>query len=95
MLMRPDAILINTSRGALVDEDALAAALEHGQIAAAAVDVLEEEPPRSGSPLIDTAQSVITPHVAWQSTEARRRLLAISVENLRAFLAGQPQNVVS
>ena len=72
-----------------------AAALERGQIAAAAVDVLEEEPPRSGSPLIDTAQSVITPHVAWQSTEARRRLLAISVENLRAFLAGQPQNVVS
>lgn len=95
MLMRPDAILINTSRGALVDEGALAAALERGQIAAAAVDVLEEEPPRSGSPLIDTAQSVITPHVAWQSTEARRRLLAISVENLRAFLAGQPQNVVS
>lgn len=95
MQMRPDAILINTSRGALVDEKALAAALERGQIAAAAVDVLEEEPPRSGSPLIDAPNSFITPHVAWQSTETRQRLLNISVENLRSFLGGEPRNVVS
>lgn len=95
MLMRPDAILINTARGALVDEAALAAALQQGKIAAAAMDVLEQEPPRTGSPLIDAPGCVITPHVAWQSTEARERLLSISVENLRCFMAGEPQNVVS
>lgn len=95
MLMRPDAVLINTSRGGLVDEAALAAALSRGQIAAAAVDVLETEPPRSGSPLIDSAACIVTPHIAWQSTEARERLCQISVENLRCFLAGNPQNVVS
>lgn len=95
MLMRPDALLVNTSRGALVDEAALAAALQRGQIAGAAVDVMEEEPPRNGSPLIEAPHCVITPHIAWQSTEARERLLNISVENLRCFLAGEPQNVVS
>lgn len=95
MLMRPDAILINTSRGGLVDEAALAAALKRGQIAAAGVDVLEQEPPRDGSPLIDSDRCLVTPHIAWQSTEARKRLLAVSVDNLRAYMAGEPQNVVS
>lgn len=94
-LMRSDAILVNTSRGGLVDEAALACALEQGQIAAAAVDVLETEPPRQGSPLIDSGRCIVTPHIAWQSTEARERLLAISAGNLRSFLAGEPQNVVS
>lgn len=95
MLMRQDAILVNTSRGPLIDEPALASALNRGQIAAAAVDVLESEPPRNGSPLIEARNCIITPHIAWQSTEARQRLLAITVENLKAYLSGHPQNVVS
>lgn len=95
MLMRQDAIMVNTSRGPLIDEPALASALNRGQIAAAAVDVLESEPPRNGSPLIEARNCIITPHIAWQSTEARQRLLAITVENLKAYLSGHPQNVVS
>lgn len=94
-LMRPDAILINTSRGALVDEAALTAALRRRQIAAAAIDVMEQEPPREDSPLMECDNCFITPHIAWQSTEARQRLINISAENLRAFVAGTPQNVVS
>ena len=93
--MRPDAILINTSRGALVDEAALTAALRRRQIAAAAIDVMEQEPPREDSPLMECDNCFITPHIAWQSTEARQRLINISAENLRAFVAGTPQNVVS
>ncbi len=94
-LMRPDTILINTSRGALVDEAALTAALRRRQIAAAAIDVMEQEPPREDSPLMECDNCFITPHIAWQSTEARQRLINISAENLRAFVAGTPQNVVS
>lgn len=94
-LMKPTAIIINTARGPLVDEDALADALASGRLAFAAVDVLAVEPPRQGSPLIGLDNCIVTPHVAWQSTDARRRLLDVSAANLRAFLAGAPQNVVN
>lgn len=93
-LMKPSAILINTSRGPLIDEDALAAALRSGRIAAAAVDVLCEEPPRSGSPLVGCPGAYITPHIAWQSTQARRRLLDIAMSNVGAYVKGTPVNVV-
>lgn len=93
-LMKPTAILINTSRGPLIDEDALAAALRSGRIAAAAVDVLCEEPPRSGSPLVGCPGAYITPHIAWQSTQARRRLLDIAMSNVGAYVKGTPVNVV-
>lgn len=93
-LMKPSAILINTSRGPLIDEDALAAALRSGRIAAAAVDVLCEEPPRSGSPLVGCPGAYITPHIAWQSTQARRRLLDIAMSNVGAYVKGAPVNVV-
>lgn len=94
-LMKPTAVVINTARGPLVDEDALADALASGRLAFAAVDVLDVEPPRQSSPLIGLDNCIVTPHVAWQSTDARRRLLDVSAANLRAFLAGAPQNVVN
>lgn len=93
-LMKPTAILINTSRGPLVDEAALAEALRENRIAAAGVDVLCEEPPRSGSPLIGCERCFISPHIAWQSSEARARLIDISISNLKAFCEGRPQNLV-
>lgn len=92
--MKPTAILINTSRGGLIDEEALAAGLREGLIAAAGIDVLCEEPPRHGSPLSGCPHCYVTPHIAWQSTQARRRLLDITAENLRRFIAGKPQNTV-
>ena len=94
-LMKPTAILINTGRGPLVDENALAAALNEGRIMAAGVDVLQEEPPRKGSPLIGARNCYITPHRAWATQAARTRLLSIALENIKAFMAGKPQNVVS
>lgn len=93
-LMKPSAILINTARGGLVDEFALADALRNGRLAAAGLDVLEHEPPRADCPVIGLPNCIVTPHVAWQSTAARRRLLAVSADNLAAFLAGCPRNVV-
>lgn len=93
-LMKPTAILINTSRGPLVDEEALADALNSSRIAAAGIDVLCEEPPRNGSPLIGCKNCFVTPHIAWQSSQARQRLIDISVANLKAYVAGSPQNVV-
>lgn len=94
-LMKPSAIVINTGRGPLVDEAALAEALNSGRIAAAGVDVLEEEPPVDGSPLIEARNCHITPHIAWATQAARQRLFNIAVENVKAFLNGAPQNVVS
>jgi len=93
-LMKPTAILINTGRGPLVDEVALAAALNEGRIMAAGVDVLQEEPPRKGSPLIGARNCYITPHIAWATKAARERLLNIAVANVKAFMEGKPQNAV-
>lgn len=93
--MKPSAFLLNTSRGGLVDERALADTLNAGKIAGAGLDVLSEEPPPSENPLLRATNCIITPHNAWGTRAARARLLRISVENVRAFLAGKPQNVVS
>ncbi len=94
-LMKPSAFLINTSRGPLVNEQDLADALNAGRIAGAGVDVLSVEPPRPDNPLLSAKNIVITPHIAWATRSARARLLQTSLENLRAFIAGAPQNVVS
>lgn len=93
--MKRSAYLINAARGQLVDEAALADALAAGTIAGAGLDVVSEEPIRADNPLLRAPNCVITPHVAWASLAARRRLMATTVENVRAFLAGTPQNVVS
>ena len=93
-LMKPTAILINTGRGPLIDEEALADALNEGRIMAAGVDVLQEEPPRKGSPLIGARNCFITPHIAWATQAARTRLMNIAVANVKAFMEGKPQNVV-
>ena len=93
-LMKPTAILINTARGPIIDEQALADALNSERIHAAGIDVLCEEPPRQGSPLFSARNCFVTPHIAWATLEARTRLLKICEENLRAFVEGSPQNVV-
>lgn len=92
--MKRGVILINTARGALVNEDDLAKAIKDGQVGAAGLDVLAQEPPRDGSPLIGLKNCYITPHVAWQSTAARKRLIKITAENVKAWIDGKPQNVV-
>ncbi len=94
-LMKPSAIVVNTGRGPLVDEQALADALNEGRIQAAGLDVLDQEPPRNGSPLITARNCFITPHIAWASKAARERLLRVALENLKAFAAGTPQNQVN
>jgi len=94
-LMKPTAFLINTSRGAVVDETALFEALQHGALAGAGLDVMDKEPPPSGHPLLSTPNCYVTPHFAWASTDARRRLLDEVVENVRGFLEGHPRNVVN
>lgn len=93
--MKHTAILINTGRGPLVDEQALANALNSGMLRAAGIDVLTEEPPVNGTPLTDCPNCHITPHIAWATAEARKRLLSIAIENVRAFIEGSPLNVVS
>jgi glycerate dehydrogenase len=93
--MKPSAFLINTARGPLVDEVALAAALDVGRIAGAGLDVLSQEPPAAGNPLLRAHNCIITPHMAWASRAARARLMDATVANVRAFLAGSPRNVVS
>jgi glycerate dehydrogenase len=94
-LVKPSAFLINTSRGPLVDEQALAEALENKHIAGAGLDVLEQEPPAAENPLIAARNCYITPHIAWATASARERLMRIVVENVKAFLSGSPQNIVS
>lgn len=94
-MMKPTSILINTGRGPLVDERALADALRNGEIAAAGVDVLSQEPPRPDNPLLSAPNVRITPHISWATLEARKRLLDISVQNLEFYLAGSPRNVVN
>ncbi|GAT33426.1 glycerate dehydrogenase [Terrimicrobium sacchariphilum] len=93
--MKPSALLINTGRGPLVEEQAVAAALEAGQLGGYGGDVLLAEPPVHGSPLISAPRSVLTPHVAWASVEARQRLMDALVGNVKAFLSGIPSNVVN
>jgi len=93
--MKPSAFLINTSRGPLVNERDLADALNAGRLAGAAVDVLSTEPPKPDNPLLTAKNCVVTPHIAWATRSARQRLLQTSLDNLGAFIAGQPQNVVS
>lgn len=94
-MMKPGAILINTARGGLVDSHALAQALRDKKIAAAGIDVLESEPPTASEPLLSAPNCYITPHIAWQSDQARQRLMDVSVENLRAYLKGEPINAVN
>lgn len=95
-LLKPGALLINTARGGLVDEQALADALRSGHLGGAASDVLSEEPPRNGNPLLapDIPRLILTPHCAWGSREARQRILEQLAENARAFRAGAPLRVV-
>jgi glycerate dehydrogenase len=96
-LMKPTAILINTARGNLVDEAALVEALKAGRIGGAGFDVLAVEPPREGSPLLelDLPNFILTPHVAWSSREAMQTLADQLVDNIEAFVAGKPSNVVT
>ena len=94
-LMKKGAFLINTARGPLVDEAALAEALTAGHIAGAAVDVVSSEPIRADNPLLSAPNCIITPHIAWAPYAARVRLMDIAVNNLKAFLAGNPVNVVN
>jgi len=94
-LMKPTALLINTARGALVNEDDLAAALDAGRIAGAGLDVLSVEPPPASNPLLTARNCVVTPHIAWATRNARRRLIEVTAANLRAFVAGRPQHVVN
>jgi glycerate dehydrogenase len=93
--MRPTAFLINTARGGLIDEAALAEALHSGRIAGAGLDVLSTEPPRGDNPLLAAPNCYVTPHIAWATRAARQRLLNTAVANVVAFLSGQPQNVVN
>ena len=92
--VKPTAILINTGRGPLVDDQAVADALADGRLAAFCADVLTEEPPKADNPLLHQPHAFITPHIAWASTEARIRLLQVAIGNVRAFMDGKPQNMV-
>ena len=94
-LMKPTAFLVNTARGALVNEADLAAALAAGRIAGAGLDVLSVEPPSPANPLLAAPRCVITPHIAWATHDARRRLLDTTAGNVAAFLANAPRNVVN
>ena len=92
--MKPTAILINTGRGPLVKDQDVADALNENRLRAFCADVLTEEPPKADNPLLQCDNAYITPHIAWASFEARVRLLDVAISNVRAFVAGKPQNVV-
>jgi len=94
-LMKSSALLVNTARGPLIVEGDLADALNDGKLAGAALDVLSAEPPASDNPLLSAKNCIITPHVAWATFEARKRLLAIAIENLKLYLEGKPVNMVN
>ena len=93
-MMKPTAILINTGRGPLIDDQAVADALSEGRLAAFCADVLTQEPPRRDNPLLGEPNAFITPHIAWATKEARTRLLLTAIANVRAFVSGVPQNTV-
>lgn len=93
--MKDGALLVNTARGGLLDEEAVAEALKSGKLRYAAVDVVSQEPMRQDNPLLTTRKCIITPHIAWAPIESRQRLLDCVVENIRGFLNGTPQNVVN
>jgi glycerate dehydrogenase len=93
--MKPNAFIINAARGPLIRENDLADALNRGAIAGAALDVVSTEPIRADNPLLRAKNCIITPHIAWASLEARRRLMKTTAENIGAFLEGKPQNVVN
>ena len=93
--LKPSAFLVNTARGAVIDEAALAVALKQGKLAGFAGDVLSTEPPSPNNPLLSAPNCLITPHLGWASLESRRRCLDTLVENVRTFLNGSPQNVVN
>ena len=93
--MKDGVILLNTSRGGVIDEEAVSVALRSGKIRAAAVDVVSEEPMRRENPLLSAPNCIITPHMAWAPVESRQRLLDTVVANIQAFLDGKPQNVVN
>lgn len=94
-MMKKTAFLINTSRGPLIDEGALADALNKRRIAGAGLDVLAAEPPDERNPLLKAENCYVTPHIAWATRSARERLLNVAVENVAAYLAGEPKNVVN
>jgi glycerate dehydrogenase len=94
-LMKPTAFLLNTARGALVNEADLAAALNAGRLAGAGLDVLTVEPPPASNPLLKAKNCIITPHIAWATRNARQRLIEITAANLQAFAAGTPRNMVN
>ncbi|MBS1661187.1 MAG: D-2-hydroxyacid dehydrogenase [Bacteroidetes bacterium] len=93
--MKPTALLINTARGQLINEQELTDALNAGILAGAGLDVLSKEPPVNGNPLLAARNCIITPHNAWISKEARDRIMAVTIANVAAFIKGQPQNVVN
>ncbi|MES2461567.1 MAG: NAD(P)-dependent oxidoreductase [Armatimonadota bacterium] len=93
--LKPGALLVNAARGPVVDDEAVAAALRSGHLAAFAADVMAPEPPEPNNPLLSAPNTILTPHLGWASRPARERLVAISAANLQGFLNGAPQNVVS
>ena len=93
--MKDGVILINNSRGGVLDEEAVASALRSGKISAAGVDVVSKEPMDPANPLLAAPNCIITPHISWAATECRQRVIDITAENMRRYLAGDPQNVVS
>ena len=93
--MKPTAILINTGRGPLIDDQAVADALISGRLMAYAADVMTTEPPAQDNPLLHCPNAYLTPHIAWATKEARVRLLQVATDNVAAFISGQPKNVVS
>lgn len=93
--MRPGAIIINTARGGLVDENAVAEALHAGKLGGFGTDVLSAEPPEPGNPILHAPRTLITPHMAWATTRARQNIIDIMADNIRDFFAGKPQNLVN